>query len=160
MGDYDYRTSRKCCLFCHEPGKGIPTQRHNVRFLRNSVEQVSLPSGCLMIGGIDEEFGNSFSKETLRFLRNAQGIILSHNPLVFDSLDNDQNIIMLSGDTHGGQIPLPSWMWRILGYEKNARYNQGLFINGKKKMYVTRGIGTSHLPLRIFRPPELVVLHF
>jgi len=161
MGDYDYRTSRKCCLFCHEPGKGIPTQRHNVRFLRNSVEQVSLPGGRLMIGGIDEEFENSFYRKTLRFLRkNTQDIILCHNPLVFDLLDNDQNVIMLSGDTHGGQISLPSWIWRILGYEKNARYNQGLFINGKKKMYVTRGIGTSHLPLRIFRPPELVVLHF
>jgi predicted MPP superfamily phosphohydrolase len=114
-----------------------------------------------MIGGIDDMFENSLSKETLRFLtKNAHCIILSHNPLVFDSLASNQNVLMLSGDTHGGQVPLPSWIWRVLGYEKNARYNQGLFIKGKKKMYVTRGIGTSHLPLRLFRPPELVVLHF
>jgi predicted MPP superfamily phosphohydrolase len=53
MGDYDYQTSRKCCLFCHQPGKGLPTQRHNVRFLRNSIDQVSLPDGPLLIGGIE-----------------------------------------------------------------------------------------------------------
>ena len=67
---------------------------------------------------------------------------------------------MLAGDTHGGQLPLPAWFWRLVGYEKNARYSQGMFRDGRKRMYVTRGIGTSHLPLRLFRRPEVVVLHF
>ena len=37
---------------------------------------------------------------------------------------------------------------------------QGYFHEGRKMMYVSRGIGTSHLPIRILRPPELTVLHF
>ena len=87
-------------------------------------------------------------------------LILSHNPLVFEQMDKNQHVVVLAGDTHGGQIPLPSWAWEILGYEKNARYNQGYFQKGNKIMYVSRGIGTSHLPIRIFRRPEIVVLYF
>ena len=67
---------------------------------------------------------------------------------------------MLAGDTHGGQFALPSWLWNIIGYKKNAAYSQGLFEEGNKRMFVTRGIGTSHIPIRLFRRPEVVVLHF
>lgn len=40
MGDYDYSLSRKSCPLCHEPGSGKPTQHHQIRFLKNSFEQV------------------------------------------------------------------------------------------------------------------------
>jgi predicted MPP superfamily phosphohydrolase len=79
---------------------------------------------------------------------------------MFDYLEADQDVIMLAGDTHGGQFPLPPWLWNLLGYEKNAKYNHGWFKDGKKRMYVTRGIGTSHWPIRILRRPEIVVIHF
>jgi len=162
MGDYDYSRSRMSCLFCHEKGSGKPTVRHSVRFLRNSFEKVDLPGGFIWIGGVDLEVKRPYSSDRHLLPENTQGptIILSHNPLTFDLLKADQGVLMLSGDTHGGQIPLPSWLWRILGYEKTARYRQGLFVKGKKKMYVSQGIGTSHIPTRLFCPPEVVVLHF
>ena len=102
-------------------------------------------------GGCEFKFTND-GKEPL--------ILLSHNPLAFDTIRENQQVLMLAGDTHGGQIPLPSYLWKILGYEKCARYNQGLFENSEKKMFVSRGIGTSHLPMRILRRPEVAVLHF
>ncbi len=153
MGDYDYSNSRKSCLFCHEQGSGRLTQRHSVRFLKNNVEKVCLPEGDVLIGGIDElEDGDPVGVDA--------AIMLVHNPLLFDAFEKEQDIFVLAGDTHGGQLPIPSWLWTVLGYDKCARYNQGFFKKGKKKMYVSRGIGTSHLPLRIFRRPEVVVLHF
>lgn len=162
MGDYDYTCSRKSCLFCHEQGSGNPTRQHRVKFLRNEMERVSLSEGYALFGGIDpgaELFYNS--NEILCFLKEkTPAIILSHNPLIFNLIDKDQDVLILAGDTHGGQTPLPSWLWSILGYGKCARYNQGFFREGRKKMYVSRGIGTSHLPIRILCPPELVVLHF
>lgn len=162
MGDYDYSYSRNSCIFCHEQGTGKPTKQHSVRFLRNSLEQANLTNGSIFIGGIDLEANPPFfSKERLLPLKGKKpAIILSHNPLAFDLLDKDDDVVLISGDTHGGQVPLPSWLWGILGYEKCARYSQGLFVNGKKKMFVSKGIGTSHLPIRIFRPPEVVILHF
>ncbi len=92
--------------------------------------------------------------------KGAAMILLSHSPLVFDLISEDEDVFVLAGDTHGGQISLPSWIWSLLGYEKNARYEQGLYEVGKKKMFVTRGIGTSQVPFRLFRRPEVVVFQF
>ena len=162
MGDYDYSRSRTSCLFCHEAGSGQPTRRHNVRFLKDSLEHVGLSCGFIVIGGIDRQADLPFSSNIFSFSKNLEepAIILSHDPLNFELLDDDKDVLMLSGDTHGGQIPLPSRLWGLLGYEKCARYSQGLFEKGDKKMFVSRGIGTSHVPIRIFRSPEVVVLHF
>lgn len=159
MGDCDYSNSRKSCLFCHNKGEGSKTSYHNIHFLRNTVECIDIGDKQLCVGGID-----TLGEDTnmLNFSRNngSVTIILSHNPLNFDLFDSSQHMLMLSGDTHGGQIPLPSWLWRILGYNKNAKYNYGLFSEGNKKMFVTKGVGNSHLPFRFFCRPEIVVYHF
>jgi uncharacterized protein len=156
MGDYDYSNSRKSCLFCHEKGTGEPTKRHNVHFIRNSFELISLPDGDICFYGID----NNESEEVEKIDMKGPTIVLSHSPLEFDTVDNKRDVLMLSGDTHGGQVPLPGWFWRLAGYEKNAKYNQGLYKEGRKTMYVSRGIGTSHIPFRLFERPEVVVIKF
>jgi predicted MPP superfamily phosphohydrolase len=162
MGDYDYSRSRKSCIFCHEEGSSKPTRHHAVRFLKDSMDLVSLPEGSLCIAGVDGEGGYSVSPDKTFSHLNSQipTIILSHNPLNFDLIKDDQNLLMLAGDTHGGQVPIPSWFFSIMGYKKNALYSQGLFEKKQKKMFVSRGIGMSHVPIRLFRPPEIVVFHF
>jgi hypothetical protein len=163
MGDYDYSNSRKSCLFCHEKDSGKFTQRHRVHFLKENYEKIKLEEGVFWIGGIDyTENHDEFLKET-KILSNERKLpvmILSHNPLVFDKLDNTEDVFILAGDTHGGQVHLPGWLWKIMGYRKNALYNYGFFKRGQKKMFVSRGVGTSHIPLRVCSPPEVVVLHF
>jgi predicted MPP superfamily phosphohydrolase len=162
MGDSDYSNSRKSCLFCHKERTGKPTELHNIRFLRNSVEQISILGNSIWIGGIDESTWWLFDEdmELPSLYEKTPAILLCHSPLTFDLLDEGQVVLMLSGDTHGGQISLPKWLWRILGYEKNFRYNRGLFRKGRIQMYVNRGVGTSHFPIRLFSRPELLILHF
>ena len=156
MGDYDYSNSRKSCLFCHKQGTGEATKKHSVRFLRNSSEIVSLADGYVHVYGIE----HTDSEEDKKIAGKNPAIILSHSPMEFDMVDNESQMLMLAGDTHGGQVPLPDWLWRLIGYEKNAKYNQGFYKEGKKLMYVSRGIGTSHMPFRLFRRPEVVVIRF
>jgi hypothetical protein len=165
MGDYDYSNSRKSCLFCHEQGTGKATKRHSIKFLRNSCDEVAAGKDSTLICGIDgRQADEPLPPEVVKRVQSAAkgraAIVLSHSPLVFDMIDSGQDILVLAGDTHGGQIPLPSWVWKLLGYNKNARYEQGWFEEGKRKMYVNRGIGTSHFPIRFMRPPEITVFHF
>lgn len=162
MGDYDYSNSRKSCLFCHEKEAGTPTRRHSVRFLRDGLETLNLPEGSVNIAGVDID--KRWPEDSGLLLRLNSGkipsIVLSHNPLTFDSFGADSKLLMLAGDTHGGQVPIPAWAFRIFGYEKNAVYNQGVFERNGNRLFVSRGIGTSHLPVRLFRQPEVVVFHF
>jgi hypothetical protein len=78
----------------------------------------------------------------------------------FAELPPDLDWVILAGDTHGGQLPLPGFLWKILGYRKNQLYNYGLFSQGQNKMFVSRGLGTSHIRFRFLEPPEIVVVHF
>jgi uncharacterized protein len=162
MGDYDYSNSRQSCLFCHVKESGKPASTHRVRFLRNNSELLRLPAGEVRLAGVDgEDSDSNDAKTTFSGIGNeAPIILLCHNPLIFDHLPQGYNILMLSGDTHGGQIPIPAWAFSVIGYNKNVLYNQGLFEKGSNKMYVSRGIGWSHLPVRLFRKPEVLVLHF
>jgi predicted MPP superfamily phosphohydrolase len=162
MGDYDYSRSRQSCFFCHQMTNGKLSVKTNVQFLRNTVDSVILPNGILRIGGFDDQGNNSLSKEeeTSLFLGPAPDILLSHKPFIFDKWKKTRNILILAGDTHGGQLPLARWMWQVLGYKKNARFNKGWFFDGRKQMYVSRGIGTSHFPIRIMNRPEFIVFHF
>jgi predicted MPP superfamily phosphohydrolase len=103
MGDYDYSYSRNSCLFCHERGSEKPSYRHQVTFLRNTFEKVDLESGSIWIGGIDPDGETPFDSKKIFLLwkRQKHAIILSHNPLNFEQLDENHNVLMLSGDTHG-----------------------------------------------------------
>jgi hypothetical protein len=128
---------------------------------------IDLPGGSIRVEGIDIdgaeiERTDSFSSDKRpQFPENKETtIVLGHNPLSFKMFAKNQNIFMLAGDTHGGQFPCPSWLWNDMGYKKNALYSYGLFDDGNKKMFVSRGIGTSHVPVRFFRRPEIVVLNF
>jgi uncharacterized protein len=144
-------------LFCHEPGTGKPTRAHDVRMLRNEAVSVNVGGKELTIVGLDEQ-DDAYYEMVAHVPKGC--LVLNHSPLGFDDLDGGLGVLMLAGDTHGGQIPLPSWVWHVIGYEKNARYNDGLFQKGRDTLYVNHGIGTSHVQIRLFCPPEIVVFQF
>jgi uncharacterized protein len=177
MGDYDYSNSRASCLFCHERGKTQFTKQHKVIMLRNSSREITLNDQNIEIAGMDEGYDDSFIFKNSVFEdsvaennimekhekfedNNSLKLVLSHSPLAFDQFSDKDNILMFAGDTHGGQVKLPLWLFKILGYKKNVKYNYGLFKNGNKTMYVTRGTGTSHFKFRLFCPPEIAVFEF
>lgn len=156
LGDYDHHDSRQSCLFCHEPGRGTFTTRHKVHFLMNRETLVQGESAPFRLVGLDGEGG----AKPAGLGDGLPTFVLAHNPLLFDALTGEEGVLMLAGDTHGGQVPLPAFVWRLLGYEKNARYNRGWFEKGKNRLFVTSGVGISHVPFRFLCPSEVVVLSF
>lgn len=83
-------------------------------------------------------------------------ISLFHSPSFFDKVTSNVHL-SFAGHSHGGQIriPLMGSMWVPDGI---GEYDQGWFEKGTSKMYVSRGIGTSILPLRINCSPELAIV--
>jgi uncharacterized protein len=83
-------------------------------------------------------------------------IILAHDPVWFAHVQSPAHL-MLAGHTHGGQIRLP-----IVGPLVNAskaplRWTYGHIVEGGRQLYVSSGLGTSGVPLRVGIPPEFVV---
>ena len=86
-------------------------------------------------------------------------IILTHNPDVYYSIADNVTLI-LAGHTHGGQFNLP-FVPPVFVPSKYARdFASGLIKTGNNQMIVTRGLGTSILPVRLNCKPEVVIIRF
>jgi len=162
MGDYDYSDSKNSCLFCHQNGTGKPTNAHSVQMLRNSSQKITIGNQTLKVVGIDKGYDDLNGGFKIQDSADQEmiSLVLSHSPLAFDKFSDKDKIFIFSGDTHGGQVKLPKWVFKFFGYEKNAKYNYGVFRQGNKTMYVTNGIGTSHFRFRLFCQPEIAVFRF
>jgi predicted MPP superfamily phosphohydrolase len=63
---------------------------------------------------------------------------------------------MLCGHTHGGQIATPRGPIIVHG-PLGHRWPAGLYQIDDLAMFVSRGLGTVELPLRLFAPPDVAL---
>ena len=80
-------------------------------------------------------------------------------PSAATQADSGDFAMAFAGDTHGGQICLPLPGRRIMLSDLHARFAEGEYDADGRRLYVTRGVGTSLLPFRAFCRPEVVVFH-
>ncbi len=88
----------------------------------------------------------------------APAILLVHEPFFFPWVP-DRIALTLAGHTHGGQVNLP-----ILGPPAHflkrgmGKFIYGEYALGERRMIVSGGLGTSLAPVRVLRPPEVVMV--
>ena len=88
----------------------------------------------------------------------APAILLVHEPYFFPWVP-DRIALTLAGHMHGGQVNLP-----IIGppvgllKRRSGKYIYGEYALGERRMIVSGGLGTSLAPVRILRPPEVVMV--
>ncbi len=92
-----------------------------------------------------------------QILRGAtpNAVLLAHSPMRYYEASELHIPLMLSGHTHGGQVVLPG-----IGAFAARRYPvvSGLGYHGPTTIFVTRGVGTVYVPVRINCPPEVAIL--
>lgn len=86
-------------------------------------------------------------------------ILMQHSPGYFETRNRPNEgkftWLSLSGHTHGGQVTLfgvPLWTPRGSG-----TFDSGWYATNYGDLYVSRGVGTSVLPVRIGSRPEIAV---
>ncbi|HEX9007454.1 MAG TPA: metallophosphoesterase [Bacteroidota bacterium] len=83
-------------------------------------------------------------------------ILLSHRPYFLPQAADHQVDLMLSGHTHGGQVVFASFGSTVITPASlYSPYVAGPYRYGNTAMYVSRGIGTVGIPVRINCPPEI-----
>lgn len=84
-------------------------------------------------------------------------VILWHEPDVVDTLPAGAAHLMLSGHSHGGQFTTP-WGWAPVRSRNGEKYMRGFFPQTPVPLYVSRGLGTTGPPSRLFCRPEVTIL--
>ena len=87
----------------------------------------------------------------------APVILLAHDPDLFPDVP-PRVALTVSGHLHGGQIGVPLVRRPFLPSRFGERYAAGHVVEGGRHLYVTRGVGTTGLPVRLLAPPEAIVL--
>ncbi|MEX2534252.1 MAG: metallophosphoesterase [Trueperaceae bacterium] len=97
----------------------------------------------------------------------AARVVMMHHPASFDQCPAGSAPFAVAGHTHGGQVRLPlAPILNYLTYSKELKvivsgwiHADGIQGYGKtgNHLYVSRGIGCSVLPMRLFCPPEFTV---
>jgi predicted MPP superfamily phosphohydrolase len=87
-------------------------------------------------------------------------LLVQHSPGFFDSplikSSPARFDLIVSGHTHGGQLAL--FGWAPFTPEGSGRFMSGEYVTPLGRLYVTRGLGTSLLPIRLGARPELVFI--
>ena len=132
--------------------------------LFNKVEYVNIGSGRICVAGLDDVLGGKPDLKTVASQVSSQDyvILLAHNPsLISDAQqtrDSSGNLswfdLGLFGHTHGGQMQFFS---ALLGIAEDVpdRYLSGWFTENRVDLLVSRGVGTSVFPARLFCSPQI-----
>jgi uncharacterized protein len=84
-------------------------------------------------------------------------ILLVHEPDYAATALAAPIALQLSGHSHGGQVRLP-FIGAILTTKLGKQFSAGLNRGKNWLVYTTRGIGTTHLPIRFCCRPELTMM--
>lgn len=139
-------------------------ERAGIRMLRNAHEVVEINNEKLALIGVDDTRGKVALASRLKLASEnldstLPKILLCHKPYEFEEAPRFHIDLMLSGHTHGGQIVFAEVFGApITPASLISKYVRGLFELGRSQLYVTRGIGTVGLPIRLNCPPEITVL--
>ena len=86
-------------------------------------------------------------------------ILLAHNPVYFDTYAAWGADLTLSGHLHGGIIRIPGIGGLITPQAQLfPKYDRGLISVNGKYMVVSAGLGEHTVPIRIFNPPQLILI--
>lgn len=166
LGDSDQDQGPAGCGYCHPDGQ-YHTRRATPVLLRNELRSLPWRGGRIAVVGI-EPYGGLPWLPTLQEAtatatrRGAPLLVLSHQSRPWQSAPLPAHSLWLAGDTHGGQIRLPGWVWTRIPYKPDPAHMAGLYDNGRGGwLLVNRGIGqTAWFPFRLGVVPEICVITF
>ncbi len=85
-------------------------------------------------------------------------VVLAHNPDSADTVSSRRVDLFLCGHTHGGQVRLPG-LGAVVLPVRNRSYVSGKVRSQRgDRVFISRGIGCTGLPIRFLAPPEIPIL--
>ncbi|HTP89696.1 MAG TPA: metallophosphoesterase [Bryobacteraceae bacterium] len=131
-----------------------------VRFLRSASEPLRFGNATLNLAGVDYQAFRDPYLVGAEKLKRAEclNVLLSHNPDVFRVASKQGWDLTISGHTHGGQIAVEILHQNISPARYFTPFVRGLYRSDRGAVYVSTGLGTVGLPVRLGAPPEVSLI--
>lgn len=129
--------------------------------LFNEAVTVNASGGTFDLIGLDDK---SLADDTLKALLSecdseTLNIVLAHEPQYIEKYAVTDADLVLCGHAHGGQFILPL-IGPVVAPDQGLfpQYTSGAYRMEDMTMFVSRGIGNSIIPVRLFNDPEVVCI--
>ena len=158
-------------------------KKAGVRILRNDGQLFIRNGSAIKLLGIDDPLKESQSYDELLidegfikgYIKEAQGklansskgiskegftLLLSHRPEHLRAYSDADVDLVFSGHTHGGQMRIPFANQGLFAPNQGVlpKYTEGRHIKGNTTLFISRGLGNSSFPIRVFNRPEIIVV--
>jgi predicted MPP superfamily phosphohydrolase len=138
----------------------IQGRKQGLFFLRKESQDLKFGNARLNLVGVDHQFkheGYLLGVEEL-VKPDEFNLLLSHNPDVFPVAQKQGFQLILSGHTHGGQINIEVAHTNLNIVDLVTPFTKGLYQKPGSSLYVTSGLGTIGVPVRLGAPPEITLI--
>lgn len=138
-------------------------RHHGIRLLVNEVASYRVRQRTLHIAGMDDfTAGHPDSGLLSAPVEGNTAVLVQHSPGYFEDLPTNIRSkrfdLCLAGHTHGGQVTFFGWpIWKPPG---SGPFASGHYETTACQLYVSKGLGTSLLPVRFGSRPEIAVFDF
>lgn len=134
-------------------------EKAGVFLLQNEAVTISVSETSFSLIGLDDR---SLSDGTLSSLMqdcdsDCLRVVLAHEPQYIEKYSQTGVDLVFCGHAHGGQFILP-FLGAVVAPDQGLfpKYTAGEYRMGNTTMYVSRGLGNSVIPIRLFNDPEIV----
>lgn len=154
------------CLGNHEVYAGaenyvtIEARRLGIEFLRQQTRVLQFGGAKINFAGVDYQrmHSNYLVGAERMIVQGILNVLLSHNPDVFPVAAAQGYNLTIAGHTHGGQVDVEILHQHLNVARYFTSYVRGLYRDGQSSIYVSSGIGTIGVPVRLGAPPEVSLL--
>lgn len=133
-----------------------------VQVLSNETITLIQGNDSIDLSGIDDPLMGQTASEMLAqadFRSDVFTLLLAHRPEDFQTYEEFEIDLTFSGHAHGGQFRIPFVGGLIApGQGFFPEFTAGIHEKEQSKLVISRGLGNSILPLRLFNFPEIVVV--
>ena len=141
-------------------------EENGVKVLHNAWETLTVDGETIVLAGVDDPNGpwdQKTPEQLVAEIRASLGdpyiLMLAHRNEQLDMWSDLDVDTVLCGHGHGGIVRLP-FVGGVLGQGRQLfpEYTNGLYTQGRTQMVVSRGLGNSGLPFRLFNRPHLPIV--
>ena len=133
-----------------------------VRVLSNETLTIKRDGETISLTGIEDPLMGDVSSEMIAASNvpsDAFTLLLAHRPEDFQAYVDAGIDVTLSGHAHGGQFRIPFVGGLVApGQGYFPKFTAGIYEQDQSKLIVSRGLGNSIIPIRLFNLPEIVVV--